>query len=199
MATSFVGFDAITASTDDPVDMLSACHGRVRKQCATLKALMPHLHTKGADDEAAAAAHRVMRYFDEAAVHHHADEEEDLFPRLMKALQTSTLGPAEKNGIQVLLSRLRQEHANMGAAWQTVRTCLLKVRSHQLPDLVAMQPLIERFTQAYEAHTALEDEQLLPLAARVLEASALKSLGQQMKLRRQSGFNLLTAASQHQI
>lgn len=187
MATSFVGFDAITASTDDPVGMLSACHGRVRKQCATLKALMPHLHTKGADDEAAAAAHRVMRYFDEAAVHHHADEEEDLFPRLMKALQTSTIGTAEKNDVQVLLSRLRQEHASMGAAWQTVRTYLLKVRSHQLPDLAPMQPLIERFTQAYEAHTALEDEQLLPLARRLLEESAIESLGQQMKARRQSG------------
>lgn len=75
----------------------------------------------------------------------------------------------------------------MGAMWQTVRTYLLKVRSHQLPDLAAMQPLIERFAQAYEAHTALEDAQLLPLAARLLEASALKSLGQQMKVRRQTG------------
>ncbi|UOD50974.1 hemerythrin domain-containing protein [Orrella daihaiensis] len=187
MATSFVGFDAITASTDDPVGMLSACHGRVRKQCATLKALMPHLQDKGADDEAAAAAHRVMRYFDEAAVHHHADEEEDLFPRLVKALQTSTLGAAEKNDVQALISRLRQEHASLGTAWQTVRTYLLKVRSHQLPDLAAMRPLIESFTKAYEAHTALEDEQLLPLAARMLEASALESLGQQMKARRQSG------------
>ncbi|HEY7803992.1 MAG TPA: hemerythrin domain-containing protein [Orrella sp.] len=181
MATSFMGFDAITASTDDPVGMLSTCHGRVRKQCATLKTLMPHLHTKGADDEAAAGAHRVMRYFDEAAVHHYADDEEDLFPRLMKALQTNTLEAAEKNDVQVLLSRLRQEHASLGAGWQTVRTYLLKVRSHQLPDLAAMQPLIESFTQANEAHTALEDEQLLPLAARLLKASALESLGQQMK------------------
>ena len=163
--------------------MLSACHGRVRKQCATLKALMPHLHTKGADDEAAAAAHRVMRYFDEAAVHHHADEEEDLFPRLIAAAHQTR----DTDKAQALCNRLVNEHATMGSAWQTVRTYLLKVRSHQLPDLAAMQPLIESFTKAYQAHTALEDEQLLPLAARLLETSALKSLGQQMKLRRQSG------------
>jgi len=148
---------------------------------------MPHLKTQGADDEAAAAAHRVMRYFDEAAIHHHADEEEDLFPRLIKAVQTAKVGAAQKNEIQALLERLRQEHASMGAKWQTLRAYLLKVRSHQLPDLSAMQPLIEQFTQAYEAHTALEDEQLLPLAARMLEASALESLGQQMKARRQMG------------
>ena len=187
MATSFVGFEALTASTDDPVGMLAACHGRVRKQCATLKALMPHLKTRGADDEAAAAAHRVMRYFDEAAVHHHTDEEEDLFPRLMKAVQAAEVGATERNKIQALLERLRQEHASMGAMWQTLRAYLLKVRSHQLPDLSAMQPLIEQFTQAYEAHTALEDEELLPLAARMLKASALESLGQQMKARRQMG------------
>lgn len=187
MATSFVGFEALTASTDDPVGMLAACHGRVRKQCATLKALMPHLKTKGADDEAAAAAHRVMRYFDEAAVHHHADEEEDLFPRLMKAAQTAKVSATEKSDVQALLERLQQEHASIGTVWQTLRAYLLKVRSHQLPDLVAMQPLIEQFTQAYEAHTALEDEQLLPLAARMLEANALESLGQQMKARRQMG------------
>ena len=45
----------------------------------------------------------------------------------------------------------------------------------------------EAVKKAYEAHTALEDEQLLPLARRLLEASALESLGRQMKARRQSG------------
>ena len=186
MATSFVGFDAITASTDDPVGMLAACHTRVRKQCATIKALIPHLRAKGADDEAAAAAHRVMRYFDEAAQHHHADEEEDLFPSLIQAASL----PENLNitpDVAELCDRLRTEHASMGKLWQELRAYLIRVRAHQLPSLDPMGPLVEQFTEAYEAHTAFEDAKLLPLARKLLKTSALASLGQQMKARRQSG------------
>lgn len=186
MATSVVGFDAITASTDDPVGMLAACHTRVRKQCATLGALMPHLRIKGADDQAAAATHRVIRYFDEAAQHHHADEEEDLFPRLIQAASL----PENLNikpEVAELCDRLQTEHASMGKLWQELRAHLIRVRAHQLPKLDPMQPLVDQFTEAYEAHTAFEDTNLLPLARKLLKTSALESLGQQMKVRRKSG------------
>lgn len=180
MTASFEGFEAVTASTDDPLGMLAACHGRVRKQCATLRALLPHLKSHGADDQAASAAHRVMRYFDEAALHHHADEQEDLFPQLA----ASAMGEREIQTVRELCGRLTSEHLAMGELWQQLRGHLIQARSHQIPDLLALTPLVQQFTKAYETHTAFEDERLLPLASKLLSTDALQRLGNSMKKRR---------------
>ena len=180
MTTSVVGFDDITASTDDPIGMLSVCHGRVRKQCSTLRALLPHLEKHGADDQAAAAAHRIMRYFDEAAQHHHADEEMDLFPRLLTAG-----AECDREEINSLCNRLLEEHRDMAAIWSRLRQYLETVQTHQLPDLTAMQTVLMKFTTAYESHTDFEDRHLLPLAKRILSAAATRELGLNMKARRQ--------------
>ena len=77
------------ASTEAPLEMLAACHGRVHKQCETLGRLAAHLPTHGSDTAAQQAATAVMRYFDTAARDHHADEEEDLFPALLEAMAGS--------------------------------------------------------------------------------------------------------------
>ena len=80
------GFHSPGASTEAPLEMLAACHGRVHKQCETLGRLAAHLPTHGSDTAAQQAATAVMRYFDTAARDHHADEEEDLFPALLDAM-----------------------------------------------------------------------------------------------------------------
>ncbi len=72
-----------------PLEMLSACHGRIERQCATLRRLVPHLASHGADEGARTAAANVMRYFDTAAKHHHEDEEKDLFPALIESVAGS--------------------------------------------------------------------------------------------------------------
>jgi len=43
--------------------MLARCHGRLERQCATLRRLV----AQGANDEARIAAANVMRYFDTSA------------------------------------------------------------------------------------------------------------------------------------
>ena len=69
--------------------LLSACHGRISRQCATLERLSRHLPAHGSDAAAQTAAASVLRYFDTAAVHHHEDEEEDLFPALIESMAGS--------------------------------------------------------------------------------------------------------------
>ena len=87
--SSIPGFSAPSAGFEAPLEMLSACHFRIERQCATLRRLVPHLATHGADTEARTAAANVMRYFDTSAKHHHADEEEDLFPALIESMAGS--------------------------------------------------------------------------------------------------------------
>src|SRR5215472_17762851 len=77
------------ASFEAPLEMLAACHDRMRDRCATLLRLRPHVAAKGADAAASSAARSVIRYFDSAARDHHADEEQDLFPALLEPVPGS--------------------------------------------------------------------------------------------------------------
>ena len=67
---------------DQPVAVLKHCHGRIRKQLATLEKLLAHLPGHGADEQARQAASAVLKYFEKAAHLHHEDEEQDLIPML---------------------------------------------------------------------------------------------------------------------
>ena len=102
--------------------MLSACHGRIERQCATLRRLVPHLASHGADGEARTAAANVMRYFDTAAKHHHADEEEDLFPALIESMAGS-----DPVCLRELTAGLAAEHRELEARWRRVRVVLERV------------------------------------------------------------------------
>ena len=89
MSNIIPGHSAPTAGFEVPLEMLSACHHRIERQCATLRRLVDHLATHGPDQQARDAAAGVMRYFDTAGRDHHADEEEDLFPALIESMAGS--------------------------------------------------------------------------------------------------------------
>ena len=106
MATDLFS-DATAPGFDDPLGMLSACHGRIERQLATLERLQRHLPEHGCDVDARAAARGILRYFDTAAPNHHADEEASVFPRLRNAVP----GHAE-----MLVADLEREHAALARA-----------------------------------------------------------------------------------
>ena len=119
MSIGIPGHSPPTAGFEVPLEMLSACHSRIERQCSTLRRLVPHLARHGADAEARAAAANVMRYFDTSALHHHADEEEDLFPALIEAMAGS-----DPICVRELTAGLAAEHRELEARWQHVRTVL---------------------------------------------------------------------------
>ena len=173
----FPGFDPPAAGFEAPLEMLSACHGRVEKQCQTLLRLLPHLAAKGADQAARVAARNVMRYFDTSAQHHHADEEEDLFPALLRSAP-----PADRAQLSELIDLLLVEHQELGGAWARLRVQLEAVAQGDAGALdgAAVGLLVAR----YREHIVREEAQLLPFAARVLNLAQLDKVGQAMRLRR---------------
>ena len=72
---------AAASGFEAPLEVLSGCHRRVERQCATLRRLVAHLLERDPDEDARAAAAAVMRCFDTATRDHHADEEMDLSVR----------------------------------------------------------------------------------------------------------------------
>ncbi len=121
-----VGFEA-------PLEMLSACHGRIEQQCGTLRRLAAHLTDHGADAAAREAAAAVMRYFDSAAVHHHADEEHDLFPALLEAMAGS-----DAVCLRELTAGLAAEHRELEVRWRRVRDALAPIAAGASASLAAV-------------------------------------------------------------
>jgi hemerythrin-like domain-containing protein len=173
----FPGFDSPAAGFEAPLEMLSACHGRVERQCQTMLRLVPHVAANGPDQAAREAAQNVMRYFDTSAKHHHADEEEDLFPALLKAAPETELVPLHE-----LIDALLGQHRELESAWSQIRWKLEGIWLGMKPDLGAEE--VGRMVDLYRMHIAREEEELLPLAARLLAVAELDSVGRAMRLRR---------------
>jgi hemerythrin-like domain-containing protein len=174
---SFPGFDSPAAGFEAPLEMLSACHGRVERQCQTLLRLVPHLATNGSDQAAREAAQNVMRYFDTSAKHHHADEEENLFPMLLEYAPE-----AELPRLRALVDALLAQHRELELAWSQLRWKLEGIWLGMTPDLDAEE--VGRMVELYRRHIAREEDELLPLAARVLEDAQLDIVGHAMRARR---------------
>jgi hemerythrin-like domain-containing protein len=174
---SLPGFDAPAAGFEVPLEMLSACHGRVESQCRTLLRLVPHIAANGPDQAAREAARSIMRYFDTSARHHHADEEEDLFPALLLWAPDAQLAP-----LRELVLALQAQHRELERSWGELRGELEGVCLETIRDLNSEK--VVHLVELYRLHIAREEEELLPLAARLLGDAQLDVVGRAMRLRR---------------
>jgi len=157
--------------------MLAACHGRIEGQCQTLRRLVQHLSEHGSDEQARRAAENVMRYFDTAGRHHHEDEEQDIFPLVLSAAPAG-----RQDAARALVARLKEDHRRMEEAWLQVRSVLERVSAG---EHAVLQPgIVERFSELYAEHIALEEGELLPLADSVLPADVMETIGHSMAKRR---------------
>ena len=176
MGSEIPGFSAVAAGFEAPLEMLAACHGRIRNQCSTLLRLRSHVAAQGADAEASRAARGVIRYFDTSARHHHEDEERDLFPALLESMAGS-----DPVCIRELTDSLADDHRELERLWGSVRGWLAAVEAGKASPAAAE---IDPFVSLYERHAAREEEELFPMAARLLGTQELDRIGRAMRLRR---------------
>ncbi|MEO8523315.1 MAG: hemerythrin domain-containing protein [Caldimonas sp.] len=180
MSTGLPGHSAPSAGFEVPLEMLSACHLRIEHQCSTLLRLVPHLVAHGADAEARSAAASVVRYFETAAMDHHADEEQDLFPALIESMAGS-----DAVCLRELTEGLVAEHRELEALWRHLRPALERVVASEAASLAAAD--VEAFVDRYARHIEREENELLPMAARLLGDEELERIGRAMRERRGIG------------
>jgi hemerythrin-like domain-containing protein len=177
MSIVISGHSSPATGFEVPLEMLSACHFRIERQCATLRRLVPHLASHGADVQARTAAANVMRYFDTSAKHHHDDEEEDLFPALIESMAGS-----DPVCLRELTEGLTAEHRELEAQWRRVRAVLERVVAGDSVSLASED--VEALVGLYERHIEREEHELLPMAARLLSDDDLERVGRAMRKRR---------------
>jgi hemerythrin-like domain-containing protein len=176
MATDFPGFSDPAPGLEAPLEMLDACHDRIRRQCSTLLRLKGHVAATGVDEPARTAARGVLRYFDTAGRDHHQDEEQDLFPALIESMAGS-----DPVCIRELIDRLTNDHRELERSWRNVRAWLVAIEAGK-PASAPSE--IDSFVEMYEQHAKLEEQELLPMAARLLGDEDLDRIGRSMRLRR---------------
>jgi hemerythrin-like domain-containing protein len=177
MRSTLPGVPSVTAGFEAPLEMLLACHDRIRSRCSTLLRLRSHVAKKGADAEAIDAARGVIRYFDSSAPHHHEDEERDLFPALLEAMPGS-----DPVCIRELTASLADEHRELARLWARLRSWIAVIERGETPPPDAGE--IQSFVDLYERHARREEEELFPMAERLLGEPELEQIGRAMQLRR---------------
>ncbi len=175
---------------DQPVAVLKHCHGRIRKQLATLEKLLAHLPQHGADEQARQAAQAVLKYFDKAAQLHHDDEEQDLIPMLHAVAQGEDAAT-----LQALAPVILQDHKDMDAMWQDLHEQLSLIAGGGATQLSGST--VERFTQRYLNHMEREENTMAPMAVRLFSPEQMRQLGLAMRRRRgiEAGDNGATATA----
>jgi len=162
---------------DQPVAVLKHCHGRIRKQLATMEKLLAHLPEHGADEQARQAATAVLKYFDKAAHLHHEDEEQDLLPMLLAVAKGEDAAT-----LQALVPVILQEHKDMDAMWQDLHEQLTGIADGGGTQLSAS--IVRRFVQGYHGHMEREEGIVAPMALRLFGPDQMARLGGAMRQRR---------------
>lgn len=161
----------VAPSIDDPIELLQACHDKVRRFAGLTLRLRSHLLERGPDEQAQEAARSILRYFDLAAPLHHDDEDLDLFPALR------ALGHAELNAH---IDEVQSQHDSLGHLWQALRPWLNATMAGHTCTAPAE---VDDFALAYPAHAAREERDIYPTAAQ-LSMAQLRSISEAMVRRR---------------
>jgi hemerythrin-like domain-containing protein len=170
---------------EQPIELLSDCHRRVE---SFLKALIVVTNQRAGGDLSTPqrdALQTALRYFREAAPKHTADEEESLFP------QMRSIGSAEAEAALAKIAALEADHEAaepdhalveaLGQKW-------LEQNELQADEVSQLRQALHRLQQMYERHIAIEDNEVFPLAKRVLDKQRLDQVGREMAARRGARF-----------
>jgi len=158
-------------AAERPLELLYACHEKVRRFNALAWKLAGHVETLGADEQARDAAKQILRYFEMSLPHHHADEELDVFPAL-RDLNDAALSAA--------ITELEAEHVALEALWQEVGPWLHGVAQG---ETVSAPASLSQFVAHYVMHTDREEREVFSAIER-LPDSLVDAIAQRMRARR---------------
>ncbi|KIA79030.1 hemerythrin domain-containing protein [Chromobacterium amazonense] len=159
-------------SFDQPLEMLLACHDKIRRFCDLLDKLPPYIEENGVDEAARNTIDDVVRYFDIAGPSHHTDEEEELFPLIEERIPTAASR----------LEQLSAEHGYLHSCWNAIRDDLVALRDGRIKQISKNE--LQEFARQYRDHAATEEAWLFPAAASTLSPEELKLAGARMATRR---------------
>jgi len=166
---------------DNPIGLLTDCHRRIENFLSVLLRLGEQARGMPLDSERRASLETSLRYFREAAPKHTADEEDSLFPRLR------SIDRADAQRALASIDALESDHAaaalchaeldELGRRW-------FESGSLNASDASRFNAVAEKLRALYQAHIAVEESQVFPLASAAIDGNQRLSMGREMAARR---------------
>jgi hemerythrin-like domain-containing protein len=166
---------------DEPLGLLSDCHRRIEHFLETLIAVHATAVADALSASDRSALEGALQYFKTAAPRHTADEEESLFPRLRESGD-----PAAVQALAVI-DDLEHDHDEANAHHEAVDMLVrrwLTTGTLSPPESSELGNRLSRLRALYQRHIAVEDQELFPAAARVLNQDQIGQIGREMASRR---------------
>jgi hemerythrin-like domain-containing protein len=163
----------------NPLGLLSDCHRRIEHFLGVLIRVCSQAKGARLSPEEQAAFEKALTYFRNSAPKHTADEEESLFPRLRET--------GEAESAMECLAELEKDHQVAARDHEVIDTLGRRWLSDGelgVGELDQMRQALERLSETYTRHIAVEDRQLYPLAARLLQPHQIAEVGREMAERR---------------
>jgi hemerythrin-like domain-containing protein len=161
----------------DAVDMLLACHDRIRNFTGIAVRLAD---ADGAGAAAIAnAAEAVHRYYAVALPLHEADENDSVYPRLRARLTDA----AERASVQSMVDQhgpIDEVIARLLPVWDELKSNPERLATHA----ASMRVDAERLQSLWTEHLALEEKIVFPLIRKRLVPEELSDIHREMKVRR---------------
>jgi len=162
---------------EPPLDVLAAWHRQGQGVFETMRRLAKGAPALSVDEAAQRHAQSVLSYFDRSIAVHHEDEERDLFPALVESMAGS-----DPVCLREMIAALTDEHRALAAAWRGLRPAFagLAAGTPSTLPLEHVQALVGQCERLFRR----EDEELLPMASRLLSDEARHEIFAAMLARR---------------
>lgn len=178
MLTRLKSSTAVPQPEQDAVDLLLACHDRIRNFTGIALRLAD---AEGAGADAISnAAEAVHRYYSIALPLHEADENESVYPRLERRLTEA--------GERASLRSMVDQHGPIDAVvarlipvWSDIKDHPEKLAGH----VTSMRADAQQLQDLWTEHLALEEKIVFPLIRDRLTPEDLRDIHLEMKQRRQ--------------
>jgi len=170
------GQTTASATLDQPIEHLAACHRRIEQRLETLERAAAALDTQR--DEALQAIRNAFAFLDSNGALHTRDEEESLFPRLRGKLTVEQ---------ESLLTSLESDHQLARHLDSSLRLIVDQLASSSTPTPALtgeLHDLTARFCALYRRHIAVEDSQLAAVSRALLTPAELTAISAEMRHRR---------------
>ena len=164
---------------EDPIGMLTDCHRRIEHFLQILRIVADRAAGRALTAEESAAVQAALEYFRIGGQRHTADEEQSLFPRLRQAFREADF--AEIGGLESDhndASHLHDEAENLYHAW-------LSAGGLTAENQNTLSSITKRLSDLYREHIRVEEQEVFPRAAQMLDPQAIAAIGQEFRARRE--------------
>lgn len=167
---------------DEPLGLLSDCHRRIEHFLEVLAVITDDAAGGPLTPPNRSALEGAIRYFSVAAPKHTADEEISLFPRLRESGDPAIA--AALTALDALEHDHQEAEVDHAAVDALVRQWLADGGLSE-QEVQKLRQRVGRLQALYQHHIAIEDREVFPVAARVLDRAQIEKIGGEMAARRQ--------------